>query len=39
MESVIPLDHLTFQTLQQPLLQRELLQKVAEIAPVIKGEI
>ena len=31
--------HLTFQTLQQLLLQRRLLQKVAEITPAIQGII
>ena len=42
MESITLLDHPTFpifQTLQQPRLQRELLQKVAEIALAIKGKI
>ena len=39
MKSVTPSDHLTFQTLQWPLLQRKLLQRVVEIAPAIKGRI
>ena len=39
MESVTLPDYLTFQTLQRPLLQLRLLQKVPEIAPAIKGRI
>jgi len=39
MEFVTQSNHLTFQTLQQLLLQRRLLQKVAEITPAIKGII
>jgi len=39
MESVTPPSHLTFQTLQQLLLQRKSLQKVAKLAPLIKGII
>ena len=39
MESVTPPGHLTFQMLQQLLLQRRLLQKVAEITLTIKGII
>ena len=39
MESVMLSGHLTFQTLQQLLLQRRLLQKVAEITPAIQGII
>jgi len=39
MESVTLPGHLTFQMLQQLLLQRRLLQKVAEITLTIKGII
>ena len=39
MESVTLSDHLMFHALQRPPLQRRLLQKVAEIAPAIKGKI
>ena len=39
MKSITPPGHLTFQTLQQLLFQRILLQKVAEITPAIKGII
>ena len=39
MEFVTLPDYLTFQTLQRPLLQLGLLQKVPEIAPAIKGRI
>jgi len=34
----MPLDHPTFQTLQQPLLQRGLLQKLAEVVPISRIE-
>jgi len=39
MKSVTPPDRPTFHTLQRPLLQRGLLQKVTVIAHAIKGKI
>ena len=39
MKSVTPPDRPTFHTLQRPLLQRGLLQKVIVIAPAIKDRI
>ena len=39
MESLTPPDHLTFHTLQRPLLHRGLLLKVTVIAPAINDRI